>query len=313
MCLSRTRTSDSLSSGDSDQRRLSCPANVQDGIHERETRSNTVPFMDTLEPPYFSARYRKKKRQHKRILKFKEEVEKVYHKFKDAGTHIKDGYETFKARLSPSHDFEREFCNGRRNIHIENDDFPNSKRKYRSRELLEDDDFTFDSPDHNYSPSLTIHPLREGKFYADISLDNFPEEDDIIVRVRNYRLEILLQKKHFGKKLHHHTISKPFRCGEIDLPIYVDSKSLQFTIEDDSILTIEARCKGFLTRRLSISSDDLVVQKTKKGPKQIRDPIVKRKESKSSTTSATKWYVTDHEAKPQRPHVGAHRCRSNTR
>lgn len=251
---------------------------------------------------------RRRKSFERRIMKFRDEVDRVFDKVRSAGHSIRGGMENIRARLSPSRELEG-YDHGQRRVRIEYDH--NTKRKSKSRDTCYDlDDCEgYDLPDHNYSPALVIHPLMDGKFIADISLDKFPPEDDIIVRVRNYKLDIFLQHKVARKDTR--TVSKPFRVGDIDLPIYVDPTTLQFTLDDDdAVLTIVGRCKGFLSRRLSISSDDIAV----------KDHYVKNSKTapspskKAMSRRATKWYLDSSKVKEKQEntHQPAFRTRSNT-
>lgn len=291
-------------------RRLSCPEHAHSSVHKlppsqlSASEADIAICVDLCGPQSagsscgdlsdrsdISPASRRKRIPHRRLLRLRDEIERLCSR---AGSQLKDGLTTVRARLSPSRDMERE---DGRVIRIE---FDNGKthRKSKSRDNVAEEEDWYDTPNHNYSTFLDIHPLTNGVFSADLRLDTFPAEEDLIIRIRNSKLDLFLQRRPQGK-----AVSRPYRCGVIDLPIYVDPLSLEITALE-TFLTIEARTKGFLSRRMSLSSDDLRAKHT--SPRQPRSPVVKRKQ----TYNATKWYVdtTGHNHK-----IKAFRTRSNTR
>jgi len=52
----------------------------------------------------------------------------------------------------------------------------------------------FDVPDHNYSSCLTLDALVDGQFAARLDLTRIPC-GDITIRVRNYRLEVIVDRR----------------------------------------------------------------------------------------------------------------------
>lgn len=289
---------------------MSCPEHAHSNVHKPSTAQLSASEADIaicvdLCTPHsagsscgdlsdrsdVSPSLRRKRIPHRRLLRLRDDIERLCSR---AGSQLRDGIETVRARLSPSRDFERE---DGRVIRIE---FDNGKthKKHKSRESVIDDDHACDMPDHNYATVLDIHPLTNGVFRADLRLDNFPAEEDLIVRIRNSKLDFFLQRRPQGKG-----VSRPYKCGAIDLPIYVDPLSLEITALE-TLLTIEARTKGFLSRRMSLSTDDL---RTKQSSRNARSPVVKRKQTSCATTT---WYV---DTSGSNHKIKAFRTRSNTR
>ncbi len=239
----------------------------------------------------------KETKLYRHILTLRNEIEKIGSKFKYAGTHIKESYDVLKMRMSPSKDFEQDGCGSARTIQIEYNDLLTLKRHRKSKHF---DDFEDSEQDYdvqkNFSPLLSLHPLREGKFGADISLDNFPSNDDIIVRVCDYKLEIFTQKRQTSKKNSKTSRnSRPVKCGEINLPIFVDPRTLEIKVDDNNLLTLSANMKGHISIK-SLSSENLSIDfshKHMKKPPMLRRSthlaIVKMPIPRSNTV----WYVED--------------------
>lgn len=129
----------------------------------------------------------------------------------------------------------------------------------------DDDDFSgggrgvvpFDVPDHNFSSCLTLDALVDGQFTARLDLDRIPC-GDITIRVRNYRLEVIVDRvgdaaagdvgglTESKRPDDAHRISRPFYCGAVDVPIYVDTTTIRLQSVDDGTtdaLYITARMK----------------------------------------------------------------------
>lgn len=156
-------------------------------------------------------------------------------------------------------------------------EYPTDKKKKSSRKTEDVCEMHLDN--RNYTPSLLIHPIFNGKFRADISLSTFPPGDDIVVRVRNYKLDICVQKRREDKK---ETEVLPSCCGQIDLPIYIDPTSLRFSVEDEDILTIEGLTKSLLTNHHLSTSNDMLQNKSFSG----KFPIPRRKRTSSSSSGS---------------------------
>lgn len=157
----------------------------------------------------------------------------------------------------------------RRRIRIEvvNERVPggNFRRRGASGAAEADDDsggndWTYEHPDHNFTSSLTLDSLEDGVFSAKVPLDSVPF-GDIVIRVRSYRIEIVLDRRelHPERRLEDsHRVTRPSLVGSIDVPIYVDPTSLHFRLEPEvDVLLIEGAMKGYLNRKLSASTGDV--------------------------------------------------------
>jgi len=120
-----------------------------------------------------------------------------------------------------------------------------------------------DAPDHNFTPCLTLDALVDGQFAARLDLDRIPY-GDITIRVRNYRLEVIVDRagdpppapgsdaaggpgtESSRRPDDAHRVSRPFYCGSVDIPIYVDMTTIRLQTVDDGrtdALCVTARMK----------------------------------------------------------------------
>lgn len=125
----------------------------------------------------------------------------------------------------------------------------------------DDDDFGGgggDLPDHNFTSCLTLDALIDGQFAARLDLDRIPG-GDIIIRVRNYRLEVIVDRAgdppsatgdvggptESKRPDEAHRVTRPFYCGSVDVTIYVDTTTIRLQSVDDvtDALYITARMK----------------------------------------------------------------------
>ena len=200
-----------------------------------------------------------------KIFSLKDDIEAAYARL---GSQIKSGFNNMKTHLIPSSERQRGSKKSPRCliVHYLTEDKTEHKKRKCSTDEEEDelnDSGYFESMDRNYSPSLIMHPLREGKFSAHISLNSFPSEDDIVVKVRRYKLDIYQQKTNTegkdGSKDKQRHQPRTYKCGEIDLPIYVDSSTLKFAVDNECDLYMQGHMKGSMGQRLSLSADDLII------------------------------------------------------
>lgn len=139
----------------------------------------------------------------------------------------------------------------------------NSRRRGASTAEVDEsggNDWTYEHPDRNFTSSLTLNSLEDGVFSAKVPLETVPF-GDIVIRVRSYRLEIVLDRRelHPERRLEDsHRVTRPSLVGSIDVPIYVDPTSLHFRLEPEAdVLLIEGAMKGYLNRKLSASTGDV--------------------------------------------------------
>ena len=95
----------------------------------------------------------------------------------------------------------------------------------------------FDVPDHNFTSCLTLDALVDGQFAARLDLARIPC-GDITIRVRNYRLEVIVDRTAAGdvgvpRPDDAHRVTRPFYCGAVDIPIYVDTTTVRLQSADD--------------------------------------------------------------------------------
>jgi len=130
----------------------------------------------------------------------------------------------------------------------------------------DDDDFgsvggvvPFDVPDHNFTSCLTLDALVDGQFTARLDLQRIPF-GDITIRIRNYRLEVIVDRvgdpppaagegggtTESKRPDDAHRVTRPFYCGAVDVPIYVDTTTIRLESVDDGktdAIYITARMK----------------------------------------------------------------------
>lgn len=124
--------------------------------------------------------------------------------------------------------------------------------------------------DHNFSSALIVTNLENGLFFAQVAMDTIPF-GDIVIRIRNYRLEIVLDRRrdhhpaappppphHPDSSSHRIVVGRTRLIGTIDVPIYVDTSTLHFRLDAErDVLHLEGVMKGCLDREHSASAGDL--------------------------------------------------------
>lgn len=115
--------------------------------------------------------------------------------------------------------------------------------------------------DRNFSYSLILTNLENGLFSAQIALETIPF-GNIIIRIRNYRLEIVLDRRELPPERRvedSHRITHPQLVGTVDVPIYVDTTTLHFRLDAErDVLHLDGVMKGYLHRaEHSASAGDL--------------------------------------------------------
>lgn len=93
-----------------------------------------------------------------------------------------------------------------------------------------------------------------------VSMANLPS-GDITLRISGYRVDIIIDRKKNNKNIdNNHRFTKPFKYGEIDIPIYVDPATLCFEYDEEvNTLRLQAKMKGADPKKYSLSNDDLRV------------------------------------------------------
>ncbi len=238
-----------------------------------------------------NAQIKKNRMWYKRMLQFKNDVEQTYQR---VGSQIRSGLSGIRAQLSPAKrngDPVPDSMLRRLTVHHFTKPKRRRNKQNEDNEDKEDSGYSgmFEGPEKNFTPSLLVHPLKEGKFSAQISLDNFHSDDDIIVKVRGYKLDILLQKRRScspdGRdRGGGEPASRPWRCGDIALPMYIDPNTLFFAVGEDSDLYIQGALKGSMGHRLFLSADDLMVNG-------VKPNVLQSKSFKEDNTHKSVWYL----------------------
>lgn len=103
---------------------------------------------------------------------------------------------------------------------------------------------------------------KSGVFTARLALDLIPR-GDVTIRVRSYRLEVIVNRAERAGTVptpssvpngcsradsvvdDSHRVTRPYYCGSIDVPIYVDTATLQFRTDQagSDALYIKAKMK----------------------------------------------------------------------
>jgi hypothetical protein len=162
----------------------------------------------------------------------------VKHKIKRSfSTHIKEWF--YNLILRGLHLQELDQDGSERNIQVEYDNVDTLKRHKKPKYFKHI--VQVDHANKDLSPFLTLHPLREGKFCAEIKLEHFPSDGDIVICVSGYKLQIYILNREIKSK----KISRAMKCGEINLPIFIDPKTLRIQV-DNSKVTLIALIKGCL-------------------------------------------------------------------
>ena len=266
-------------------RRKSCPAYHVDSANNviMAPRSRPVPTpirscstTERIPPNAFENNNHPDKIQvHKKLHRFEDELKRAFAKVRHAGTQIKD-------KISPSKDGEDDkplFPNPlERTLHVVYATIPGGKKKHTSLDdLMEADQACYENDDVNANPALTLESLANGCFCASITLNKFPAAGDIIIRISGYKLDfywIAHRPKTTHRRSNHVYNQKPIYCNGVDLPMYVDPQHLEFNLVHDSVISLMGQTKGFMSRRKSISSEDLAIDKFFK----IKSPRTNKKE-----------------------------------
>ena len=218
-----------------------------------------------------------KKQWYRRIFSLKGDIETAYARL---GSQIKSGITNMKTHLNPSSERIKNLWSKESSrcliVHHQTDNRKRKKTKSfkdEDEEDFSDTDF-YEITDKNYSPSLIMHPLKEGLFSAHISLSSFPSDDNIVLKVRGYKLDIFQQKRTPDGTKEKPKYALKSKCGEIDLPIYVEPSTLQFSVNEECDLLIQGQMKGSMGQnRLSVSADDLIIN----GIKQSKNLLNQKK------------------------------------
>jgi len=218
---------------------------------------------------------------------------------KNASSSISRSLENIRTRLSPSNSMSEiiKLPDGRE-CFIEFDILHLGKRPRRVK------DYHFVVPQHNFTSLLKIEPLCNSKFKAVLSLDHFPKDKDIIVYIRNSKLDIFLQSK---CKTQSHAKRVPEHYAVLHLPNYVDNATLDVE-ETHNALTFQATLKHFLRRR-SLSSEDV---RRLRQERAARSPINRKQKTDDKCTSVQSPAVTP-ASSPSENKTPLFRTRSNTR
>ena len=137
-----------------------------------------------------------------------------------------------------------------------------NKKKHPSLEDLLDADVEFENNIAlTANPMLTLASLANGCFAAVIELKKFPIGGTIIIRISGFKLDFYWTAQHTALSNKRLAYSTPVYCNAVDIPMYVNTESLQLTLTADNIIEVSGKTKVFLEMRNSISSEDLALKK----------------------------------------------------
>ena len=180
-----------------------------------------------------------RRRQHwlGHILKMRLDTEKMRNRFKQASSNLRGGVNTLFKKSPSKEDIH---CELRRNITVDYLKPGQTREAYMGG----DNDSSLDILEKNFSSSLLLTQLQDGKFTSMISLDHLPVTN-VRILVCGYRLEIFRDNRRYNLD-RRHKICRPLKLGDIDIPIYVNPASLTFTIDEgQDALCIEGIIKGY--------------------------------------------------------------------
>ena len=252
-------------------RRKSCPAYHYNSTTAGSTSPRPSPqstpirscsTTERIPANAFNRNDQSKVQVHKALHRFEDELKRAFTKVRHAGTNIKD-------RISPVKDGEEDKPSFpdplERTLQVVYASLPSKKySKHNSSlaDLIEADQSCETYDEVNANPALTLESLANGCFSASIMLNRFPPAGDIIIRISGYKLDfywVAHRPKSSSRRSNHVYNHKPIYCNAVDLPMYVDPLNLELHLVHDSMISVMGQTKGFMSRRKSISSEDLSI------------------------------------------------------
>ena len=276
---------------DSDIRRKSCPATVNDDLHLEDrtdplfTPIRSCSITDSERRYSIEDPLKGKAHAHQKLRRFEDELRRTFSRVKMLNNFKKmssSGSSTPPIVPEPSD----EISNGtpERSLHVIHSNAllhigNKKKQQLAAVEFLLKSDDDYDN-DKNANPILSLGSLRNGRFSAGITLNKFPVGGELVIRVSGYKLDFfwLAERPKTGRRGSHTVYNhKPLHCNNVDLPMYVDPQNLDFNLDNETKISVHGKTKGFLCRRKSISTDDLSIGKHfLKTPKQKREKVKKK-------------------------------------
>lgn len=193
---------------------------------------------------------RSKKYWHKRILRFRDDVNKVFSRVKERYNKRRSPRPIRKVEVLTDPDLGIEvtvkYCAPPLSR-------SSSKDKLKWTPSDASDVVSFDQPIQNMTQSLVMTGLSHGMFEAALVLPS-PIPANLVVKVRESGRLSLYTRKHDVDDSH--TLSIPYKFGEVQLPMYVDPNGLKVTLVEGR-LVVRAPTKGSQGRRFSLSTGDL--------------------------------------------------------
>ena len=170
---------------------------------------------------------------------------RVKHHFKRAGSSIRGGLSSVFRRGGRSGNSDEVDDVPHRNITVHYLKMGQTRDTYLS--MFEEWTGSADFSEKNLSSSLLLTQLQDGKFTSMIALDHLPVAD-VRILVCGYKLEIFLDSR-LSEVNTKRKMCRPQKLGDIDIPIYVNTATLTFTIdEQEDALSIVGMTKGFFAR-----------------------------------------------------------------
>lgn len=196
-----------------------------------------------------------RKKNAKRLQRLKDDVAVLSRRIRKSKGDIRGSIENlFKSsrRSGPCAACIAKLQSRSRTIRVEYADDRPSPRGSRGR-VFDDDIYLLDQPDHNFTSHLLLTGLENGRFRAEIPLQDLSAED-LLLRIRGYELEIIVNISCCEKCEKKNRLAVPYHIGIIDLPIFVEPKSLQFGHDAErNVILLDGDAKGCFVRRRSAS------------------------------------------------------------
>ena len=169
-----------------------------------------------------------------KLVTFTTKIKRSYSKFKFIGIHIKERVDNEIMGVSHVED------SGVKTKYSNVDSLTRCKMSTNMKHSLQDE-----HDNNDFSTPFTLHPLREGKLEADIALDTFPSQGNLLILVWDYKLEIYTLKNQTLKGSSNKITNRAMKCVEMNLPIFINPKTLSILVQNRK-LTLNAHTMDYV-------------------------------------------------------------------
>lgn len=211
----------------------------------------------------------------------RKEFEKVFNKFRNKVPKSKN----IDDSMNPKPITNGEIIVNKRTLNVESSYQQYSRKKCQSQDSVMDFEENTEFFHRDYTQTLQILPLADFKFQAIFDLKNLPPTGNITIYVGDNKISFYLLDGLSKKK--RSTYLK--NLGFLSLPMYIDPSKIEFELMENSMLLIEATLKGILSRRMSMSTDNL---SDRSKVKKIKTPLIRRK-----SNCIVEWDISQYECK----------------